>query len=179
MVDAAGTDLMEMWRRQIDEGTQAWLRMVGQPPMAGAPAALDPQAFWKPFMDQGIAAWSKVMTQGPASPELMTQWKQFLDQWIAAWSRALEQAMGTESFAKLLGKQLEGFLAGAGPAKKAAAEQQEAGLAGLGMPSRAQVTGIAQQIVQLEEKIEGVEDRLDAVLARLEALGAGPRPGAR
>ena len=124
----------------MDEGTQAWLRMVGQPPTAGAPAVLDPQAFWKPFMDQGIAAWSKVMTQGPASPELMTQWKQFLDQWIAAWSRALEQAMGTESFAKLLGKQLEGFLAGAGPAKKAAAEQQEARLAGLGMPSRAQVT---------------------------------------
>jgi len=158
--------LMEMWKKQVEEGSQAWLRMLGAPQPA---QPLDPQAFWRPFMDQGIAAWSKAMTQGQASPDLMAQWKQFLDQWIAAWSRVLEQAMGTEAFAKTLGKQMEGFLNAASPAKKAAEQQIEGSLAGLGLPSRSQVVGLAKQVVLLEEKLEGLEDKLDAILKRLEA----------
>jgi hypothetical protein len=172
--------LLDLWKRQIEEGTQAWVRLMSQSQASGGAAGtppVDPQAFWKPFMDQGIAAWSKLMSQGPASPDLVNQWKQFLDQWIAAWSRVLEQTMGTEAFAQVLGRQLDASLNAAGPAKKAADQQIEASLASLGMASRAQVIGVAQHIAQLEEKIEGLEDRLDAILARLDgiaATGQGP-----
>ena len=103
----------------------------------------------------------------------MGQWKQFVDQWIAAWAKVLEQAMSTESFAQVLGKQLESFLATAGPAKKAAEQQVEAGLSALGVPSRSQVVGLAWQLVQLEEKVDGLEDRLDAILTRLNEIGPG------
>lgn len=167
MADSPSQQLVDMWKRQVEEGTQAWLRMMGQGP--GAAPTMDPQSFWRPFMDQGMAAWSKVMTQGTApSPDLMTQWKQFLDQWIAAWSRVLEQAMGTDAFAKAMGKQLEGFLNASGPAKKAAEQQIEVSLSGLGMPSRTQVTALARHLAQVEEKIDTLEDRLDRVLNRLE-----------
>ena len=170
MADNPSQQLLDMWKRQVEEGTQAWLRMMGQ---GQAVPTMDPQAFWRPFMDQGMAAWSKVMTQGTSpSPDLMTQWKQFLDQWIAAWSRVLEQAMGTDSFAQLMGKQLEGFLNVSGPAKKAAEQQIDASLAGLGIPSRAQVTALARHVAQVEEKIDGLEDKLDRVLRRLND-GAG------
>ena len=161
MAESSTQQLMDLWKKQIDEGSQAWLRMVGQ----GQP--MDPQAFWRPFMDQGMAAWAKVMTQGTPSPDLMSQWKQFLDQWIAAWSRVLEQAMGTDTFAQALGKQLEGFLNAAGPARKAADQQVEAGLSAMGLPSRSQVTGLARQLIQMEEKIDALEDKLDAALKRL------------
>jgi hypothetical protein len=163
MADNTSQQLLDMWKRQVEEGTQAWLKMMGQ----GAPAAptMDPQAFWRPFMDQGMAAWSKVMTQGSApSPDLMVQWKQFLDQWIAAWSRVLEQAMGTDTFARLMGKQLEGFLNASGPAKKAAEQQIDASLAGLGIASRAQVVALAQHLAQVEEKLDGLEDKIDRLL---------------
>jgi hypothetical protein len=159
MADAGGQQLFDMWKKQVEEGSQAWLRMLSTPQAA----PMDPQAFWRPFM-----------TQGQAPPDLMAQWKQFLDQWIAAWSKVLEQAMGTEAFAKTLGKQMEGFLNTAGPAKKAVDQQVEVSLAGLGLASRSQLIAVAQQIIQLEEKIEGVEDKLDAVLRRLDAVG-GPR----
>jgi hypothetical protein len=173
MADTANQQLLDMWKRQVEEGTQAWLRMMGQ---GQAPTpAMDPQAFWRPFMDQGMAAWSKLMTQGTPSPDLMGQWKQFLDQWIAAWSKVLEQSMGTEAFAQAMGKQLEGFLSVAAPVKKAAEQQVEAGVASLGLPSRNQVIGLAKQVAGLEEKIEGVEDRIDAVLARLDALAAASK----
>ena len=171
MADTGGQQLFDLWKKQVEEGTQQWLKMMGTPQAQ----TLDPQAFWRPFMDQGMAGWAKVMTQGTASPDLMGQWKQFLDQWIAAWSKVLEQAMGTEAFAKALGTQLEGFLNAASPAKKAAEQHMEATLGGLGIPSRSQVTGIARQIVQLEEKLEGVEDRLEAVLKRLNDLAAALR----
>ena len=173
MADNPSQQLLDMWKRQVEEGTQAWLRMMGQ----GAPAApaMDPQAFWRPFMDQGMAAWSKVMTQGAApSPDLMAQWKQFLDQWIAAWSRVLEQAMSTDTFAKLMGKQLEGFLNVSGPAKKAAEQQIELSLSGLGIPSRTQVTALARHLTQIEEKVEGLEDKLDRVLRRLDDAAGRP-----
>ena len=164
MAQSPGQPLFDLWKKQVEEGSQAWLRMLGQ----GQPA--DPQAFWRPFMDQGMAAWSKVMTQGPPSPDLMAQWKQFLDQWIAAWSKVLEQAMGTETFARAMGKQMETFLNVSGPVKKAADQQIEAGLAGLGLPSRSQVVSMAAQIVQLEDKIDGLEDRIDALSRHIREL---------
>src|SRR3990167_7742991 len=106
MADDAGTQaLFDMWKKQIEEGTQAWARMMGQAQATAPPPDLI--QFWRPFMDQGIAAWNKLLTQGPVTPDLMAQWKQFLDQWIAAWGKVLEQAMGTETFAQALGKQLE------------------------------------------------------------------------
>ncbi|MGH7398008.1 MAG: poly(R)-hydroxyalkanoic acid synthase subunit PhaE [Candidatus Rokuibacteriota bacterium] len=176
MADEPSQQLLDLWKRQVEEGTQAWLRMMGQPPPPAAPS-MDPQAFWRPFMDQGMAAWSKVMTQGTApSPDLMAQWKQFLDQWIAAWSRVLEQAMGTDTFARLMGKQLEGFLNVAGPVKKAAEQQIDASLAGLGVPSRAQVTALARHVAQVEEKLDGLEDKLDRVLRRLDGGAGTSRP---
>ena len=162
MADQTGAQqLFDLWKKQVEEGTRAWLKMAGQ---GQSP---DPQAFWRPFMDQGMAAWSKVMTQGTApSPDLMAQWKQFLDQWIAAWSRVLEQAMGTDTFAQMMGKQLQGFLNVSGPVKKAAEQQIDASLAGLGLPSRAQVVALARHLAQVEEKIDALEDKLDRALRR-------------
>lgn len=169
MAESDTQQLFDMWRRQMEEGAQAWLRMVSQ---GAAPTPVDPTAFWKPFMDQSMAAWARLMSQGGGSPELMGQWKQFLDQWIAAWARVLEQAMGTETFARMLGQQLEGALNVAGPIRKAAEQQMEAGLASLGVPSRAQVVNLARQVVQVEDKIDGLEQRLDAVLKQLAELAA-------
>jgi hypothetical protein len=162
MAESSAQQLLDLWKKQIDEGSRAWLELVKQ----GQPT--DPQAFWRPFMDQGMAAWAKVMSQGTPTPDLMAQWKQFLDQWIAAWSRVLEQAMSTDAFAQALGKQLETFLNAAGPAKKAADQQLEAGLAAAGLPSRSQVAALAAHLAQVEEKIDALDDRLAAVLKRLE-----------
>jgi polyhydroxyalkanoate synthesis regulator phasin len=186
MADNVSQQLLEMWKKQVEESSQAWVKMLGQG------QAVDPQAFWRPFMDQGMAAWSKVMTQGQPSPDLMGQWKQFLDQWIAAWSKALEQAMGTDAFAKAMGKQLESVLNAANPVKKAAEQQIEATLAGLGVPSRSQVIALAKHVIQLEEKVDdiadrmesvaqlksaiyGLEGRLDTILKRLTDLTATPK----
>ncbi|HEU4366908.1 MAG TPA: poly(R)-hydroxyalkanoic acid synthase subunit PhaE [Methylomirabilota bacterium] len=156
--------LFDMWRRQLEESTQAWTRMVSQAP---APAP-DPVAFWRPVLNQGLEQWARMFAQTPATPDLMAQWKQFLDQWIEAWSRVLGQAMSTESFALLMGRSLEGWLAAQAPVKKAGEQALEQSLAHLNVASRSQLTAVAKQIVELEERLERIEDGLAAVLRRLE-----------
>lgn len=156
--------LLDSWKKQIEEGTQAWANLVAQG------QAVDAAAFLRPFMDPGMAAWSKVFAQGSVTPDLMTQWKQFLDQWIAAWSKVLEQAMGTEAFAQALGKYLDQWLTVQAPMKKAADESAEATLSALGVPSRSQVVALARQLVDLDDRIEQVEERLDGLMRRMDDL---------
>jgi hypothetical protein len=160
------TQFFDMWRRQLEESTQAWTRMVSQAPPAAPP---DPTAFWKPVLNQGLEQWARMFAQTPASPDLMVQWKQFLDQWIEAWSRVLGQAMNTESFAKLMGGSLENWLAAQAPLKKAGEQAVEQTLQGMNVASRTQLTSVAKQIVELEERLERVEDGIQAILKRLES----------
>jgi hypothetical protein len=163
MTDAT-TQLFDMWRRQLEESTQAWTRLVGQP--AAAPA--DPVAFWRPVLNQGLEQWARMFAQTPATPDLMSQWKQFLDQWIEAWSRVLGQAMTTDSFAQLMGRSLEGWLAAQAPVRKAGEQALEQTLTALNVASRSQLTAVARQIVDLEERLERIEEGVAAVLRRLE-----------
>src|SRR6266850_2146243 len=115
------------------------------------------------------------MADQAGAQQLFDLWKKQVEEGTRAWLKMLEQAMGTESFAQAMGKQLEGFLNQAGPVKKAAEQHIEATLAGLGVPSRSQVVGIAKQIIALEEKIDAVDDRIDTMLKRLEELTAAVR----
>jgi len=161
------TQLFETWRRQLEESTQAWTKLVGQVSPAAAPA--DPVAFWRPVLNQGLETWARMFAQSPASPDLAAQWKQFLDQWIEAWSRVLGQAMNTEGFAQMMGRSLEQMLAAQAPMKKAGEQALDQALVTLNLASRSQVTGVAKQIVELEERMERIEDGVQAILRRLEA----------
>jgi polyhydroxyalkanoate synthesis regulator phasin len=168
MGDGSGpSQLFEQWRKQFEEGAQAWMRLIGQTTAASAPPTPDPTAFWRPVLDQGVQTWAKLFAQSPATPELLTQWKQFLDQWIEAWSRVLGQAMGTEQFAKLMGQSLDQMLVAAAPAKKAMDQQIEQALQALNLPSRTQLTAVAKQLVELEDRIDRLEESISAKLRRL------------
>lgn len=156
--------LFDLWRKQFEEGAQAWARMVAQQP---APPP-DPMAFWRPVLDQGLQNWARMFAQTPASPDMMSQWKQFLDQWIEAWSRVLGQAMNTEAFAQQMGRSLDQWLGAYAPAKQAMDQQVDQALQTLNLASRSQVTGVARQIVDLEERLERVEDAVNAVLKKLD-----------
>jgi hypothetical protein len=165
MAEGSGPNqLFEQWRKQFEEGAQAWSRLITQTTAAPTP---DPTAFWRPVLDQGVQTWAKLFAQTPASPELLTQWKQFLDQWIEAWSKVLGQAMGTEQFAKMMGQSLDQMLVAAAPAKKVVDQQIEQALQALNLPSRSQLTGIAKQLVELEDRIDRLEDSINAKLRRL------------
>jgi hypothetical protein len=175
MTDSTGASaLFETWRKQLEESTQAWTRMIGQTTTPTSPP--DPVAFWRPVLDQGLQNWARLFAQTPASPDLMAQWKQFLDQWTEAWSKVLGQAMGTEAFAQWMGRSLDQWLAAQGPVRKVADQSIDAALQALNLASRTQVAGVARQLGDLEDRIERLEDVITALARRLDAdRGEGQR----
>jgi Poly(R)-hydroxyalkanoic acid synthase subunit (PHA_synth_III_E) len=170
-------DAFEIWKKALDDGTQAWVRALGQAAPSQAAPPPDLSQFWRPILGQGLDLWQKAAAQGGVSPEFAQQWKAFLDQWIDTWSKALGQAMATEGFALALGRYLDQTLAAQGPLRKGAEQYTEQAIRTLGLPSRSQVVGLASQLVSLEERIEGLEDRLDEIKNLLDTrTQAGDRP---
>ena len=151
----------DLWRKSLEEGTQAWLSAIGQAATPAAPTGFDFTEFWRPLLTQGMEIWQKAAAQGKVSPEFMQRWKSFMDQWIETWSRAMGQAMATEGFAQALSRYLDQWLAVQGPLKKGLEQYNDAALRALGLPSRGQVVAVASQLVALEERIEKLEDRLE------------------
>jgi hypothetical protein len=163
-VSAASQQLFDLWKKQLDEGTQAWTRLVGQNPTPTP----DPLSFWKPAMEHGLQTWARIFATTPVTPDLMSQWKQFLDQSIEAWSKALSQVMSTEAYAQAMGKAMEQWMTAAAPVKKQADQSIEGALQALNMPTRAQVTALAKQVMELEERLDRLDDGISAILRRLE-----------
>src|SRR5919201_147664 len=109
---------------------------------------------WKKQLEEGAQTWARSLGGNPTvTPDLMGQWKQFLDQSIEAWSKALSQVMSTEAYAQAMGKALEQWTTAVAPAKKQADQAIESALQALNVPTRAQVTSLAKQLVDLEERI--------------------------
>src|SRR3989442_8697860 len=185
MVDSILTQqFFAMWKKGLEESTQAWARLLSQSPAAPP----DPTAFWKPVVEQWMQVWARTIAASPVSPDIATQWKQFLDHSIEAWSRMLGQAMNTDGFAQLLGRYLDQWLVTTAPIKKAADQQIEAALQTLNMASRTQLTAGARPIVELGERVERVEDaggagarKIDDVLRAVpkRAAGRGHQGGAK
>jgi hypothetical protein len=163
----ANHQLFEMWRKQLEDGAQAWSKLLSQPAAAAAPTP-DPMAFWRPMVDQWVQASARVFAHTPMTPDLMTQWKQFLDQSIDAWSRAMGEAMNTDAFAQMLGRYLDQYLVASAPIKKATDQAVDNALQTLNLASRSQLTAVAKQIVDLEERVERIEEAVNAVLKAIE-----------
>jgi hypothetical protein len=161
--------LFELWRAQMEESARAWSRLLTQSPAVPA-APPDPMSFWRPVMEQWTQAWTRGLGGTPMPPDFMTQWKQFLDQSIDAWSRVLAQAMNTDAFAQLLGRYLDQWLVAYGPVKKASEQAIDAALQTLNLASRSQLTAVARQLVELDERVDRVEDAVRTVLRRLDEL---------
>ena len=108
-------------------------------------------------------------------PDLMSQWKQFLDQSIEAWS---QRARAGDEHRRLRADagQVPRPVAHAAtrPVKKAADQSIESALQALNMPSRTQVTSLAKQIMELEERLERLEDGIAAVAAAASTPEARP-----
>jgi len=124
MADNPSQQLLDMWKRQVEERHAGLAAHDGPGAGRGAHphdrdgptgllAAVHGSGHGRLVEGHDAGGGALAGSDGPVESS-------FLDQWIAAWSRVLEQAMSTDTFAQLRGKQLEGFLNVSAPIKKAA-----------------------------------------------------------
>jgi len=141
MADQTGAQqFFDLWKKQVEEGLEPRQ-------MAGQGQSPDPQAFWRPFMDQGMQAWSKVMTQGSPRPTSWPSGSSFSTSGSPPVPRCSSRPWAP-NFAQAMGKQLEGFLNRRTREEgRRAAYRGDAGRAGGAFAS--QVVGIAKHIISL------------------------------
>jgi hypothetical protein len=119
------------------------------------------------MFDQLLGEWSKAVQQGVMTPDVLKQWKAFLDQWLLTWDKMFAELLQTDAFAEIMGKQLQQWLSAQAPFRQGAAASLETTLQTLGLPSRAQVVGIARQLMELDDRLEDIENRLTTLNSRL------------
>src|SRR6267378_2068147 len=117
---------------------------------------------WRKQFEESAAAWTRMVGQAPPPPTDPTAF------WRPVLNQGLEQAMNTDAYAQMMGKYLDQWLVASAPMKKAAEQQIDQALQTLNMASRSQLTAVAKQIVELEERLERMEDTLGAILQRLD-----------
>jgi hypothetical protein len=83
-----------------------------------------------------------------------------------AWSKAMTQLVNSEAYARATGAMLDAWLSNSAPFRKALESALTQVLAGLNLPSRADVIGLAERLTNIEIRLDDLEAKLDE----------GPRP---
>ena len=83
------------------------------------------------------------------------------DSGMEAWSKTMIQLVNTEAFAQGTGTMLDAWLTTSVPFRKALEAAMTRVLAGLNLPSRADVTGLAERLTNIEVRLDDLDARLD------------------
>jgi hypothetical protein len=93
-------------------------------------------------------------------------WRGMRDGYLDAWSKAMIEAVNSDAYAKATGTMLDTYLTASAPFREAVEKAMEQALTQLSMPSRADFTGLAERLTNIEMRL----DDLDAVLTRMDGM---------
>jgi hypothetical protein len=93
-----------------------------------------------------------------------------------AWSKMMIDCVNTDAYAQATGTMLDGWLSTSGPFRKALESALTQALAGLNMPSRAEVISLAERLTNIELRLDDIDAKLDECLR---AAAPKSRAGAR
>jgi hypothetical protein len=102
-----------------------------------------------------------VTTQRPNPPgpnELIEAWRQQASEMEQRWNDFLNQVMGTEGFAQMMARSMDGYLT----LQASFARGMEQYLRALNIPTRTDITQLAERVGMLEEKIETLTGLINA-----------------
>lgn len=102
----------------------------------------------------------------------MAAWRGMSDAALDQWSKAMIEAVNTEEYAKAMGQVLDTYLSASAPFQQAMERTMKAALAAWHLPSREDVTGLAERLTNIEMRL----DDLDAKLDTLARQGQNPPP---
>jgi hypothetical protein len=89
-----------------------------------------------------------------------------------AWAKMMVQFVNNEAYAHATGKMLDAWLSNSGPFRKLIENTMTQTLANLSMPSREEVTRLAERLTNIEMRLDDLDAKLDDVLAAARTAGA-------
>lgn len=167
----------QLWLKSLRDGQEQMLK-------AGAQGILDSQQAWKQWLEATMATWYKFPEMGPDPLGLTTQWLRmmesvrekmlngeivaadpftFFKEWYDAisesWSKVVEETIASEQFLEFNRLFLQSYTS----FSKAFHRANEEYLRVLQIPSRADISHVAELVVALEDKVDRQDDRFDDI----------------
>jgi len=102
----------------------------------------------------------KTETYNPFDPTGL--FKTVRDSGLDAWSKMMVQFVNTDAYAQTTGAMLDAWLTTSAPFRKAVEAAMTQALVNLNMPTRGDVTGLAERLVNIEMRLDDLEAKLDA-----------------
>lgn len=108
-------------------------------------------------------------TFNPFDPAGM--FKDMRDASMDAWAKVMVNVVNTDAYADASGAVLDAWLVSSGPFRKALDDAMTSTLASLNLPSRDDVTRLAERITNIEMRLDDMDAKLDEVLSAVRSSG--------
>jgi hypothetical protein len=97
---------------------------------------------------------------------------------LDAWSKMMIDVVNTDAYAKATGTLLDAWLSNSAPFRKALEYALTQALTSLNLPTRADITGLAERLTNIELRLDDLDAKLDGALRAPKARAAArAKPG--
>ena len=97
---------------------------------------------------------------------------QFTDTWMKSWSDVLSKTVASSDFADMMGQQLETMLEAGKLMRQQTRVLMEQLMDQTNLPSRDQITSLAERLTHVEMRVDDIEAKVDESLDLLKAIQA-------
>ncbi len=92
-----------------------------------------------------------------------------------AWAKAMTEMVNTDAYAEASGSMLDSWLASSGPFRQAIDKSMTQSLASLNLPTRDDITRMAERLTNIEMRLDDLDAKLDATLDALRNASSNPQ----
>jgi hypothetical protein len=119
------------------------------------------------------------MSQQPETPNLLDPfgtWRGIRDTSLESWSRMLIDLVNSDTYSHTTSQWLDITLTLSQPFQQILERTMTQVLAGLNMPTRAEITRLAERLTNVETRLDDLDGKLDDIQCAVEMLSAPPQP---
>jgi len=102
--------------------------------------------------------------------------KNIRDANLDAWSKMMIDLVNTDAYAKATGVLLDAWLSNSAPFRKALESTLTQVLTNLNMPTRADVTSLAERLTNIEMRLDDLDAKVDVIRGLIASAGRASRP---
>jgi polyhydroxyalkanoate synthesis regulator phasin len=121
---------------------------------------------------------SDTQSQGQAY-DLFESWRVMRDAGMDAWAKAMVETVKNEDYARVTGTMLDAYLTASIPFREMVERTMAQALQQFNMPSRADITSLAERLTNIEMRLDDLDSKITQVLSRPAAHGTGRKGAAK